>query len=121
MLAEAGVKLPTMTALGLPDPSVDPVSDAGTVDILLGFVVTRAGLQTEMGSWAEIIHADGAIWVCWPKKAARKIVPSDMTEDFVREVALPMGLVDVKVCAVDGVWSGLRLCWRVELRAARRR
>ena len=61
---------------------------------------------------------DGAIWVAWPKKASG--VATDITEDTVREVALPTGLVDVKVCAVDDTWSGLRLCWRKELRAEKR-
>ena len=54
---------------------------------------------------------DAAIWVSWPKKAAR--VPTDITEDVIREVALPTGLVDTKVCAVDETWSGLRLVVRV--------
>jgi len=60
------------------------------------------------------IRQDGMIWVSWPKKAAR--VPTDVTEDTVRDVALPLGLVDVKVCAVDEVWSGLKLVIRTELR-----
>ena len=57
---------------------------------------------------------DGQIWVSWPKKASKQ--PTDVTEDVVREVALPMGLVDVKVCAVDETWSGLKLVIRRELR-----
>jgi hypothetical protein len=54
-------------------------------------------------------------WVAWPKRASK--VATDMTEDVVRELALPRGLVDTKVCAVDEVWSGLKLVWRRELRA----
>ena len=61
------------------------------------------------------VFPDGAVWVGWPKKASK--VPTDVTEDVVREVALPLGLVDVKVCAIDEVWSGLRLMWRKELRS----
>ena len=55
------------------------------------------------------------MWVCWPKRASK--VPTDITEDVVREVALPLELVDVKVCAVDDTWSGLRLMWRKERRS----
>jgi hypothetical protein len=57
---------------------------------------------------------DGVAWVSWPKKTAR--VPTDITEDVIREVALPMGFVDVKVCAVDATWSALKLVIRRELR-----
>ncbi len=59
---------------------------------------------------------DAAIWVSWPKKSAQ--VATDITEDTVREVALPLGLVDIKVCAVDETWSGLKLVIRKELRKA---
>ena len=60
------------------------------------------------------ILPDAAIWVSWPKKASK--VPTDITEDSIREVALPLGLVDIKVCAVSEVWSGLKLLIRKELR-----
>jgi len=60
---------------------------------------------------------DGTIWVSWPKKSSK--VSTDMTEDTIREVALPMGLVDIKVCAVDEVWSGLKLVVRKENRRGR--
>ena len=59
----------------------------------------------------------GGVWIAWPKKASK--VPTDMTEDVIREVALPGGLVDNKVCAIDETWSGLRLVVRVELRGKR--
>ena len=61
------------------------------------------------------MRADAVLWVSWPKKAAR--VPTDVTEDVIRAIALPTGLVDVKVCAVDDVWSGLKLVIRKRLRA----
>lgn len=61
------------------------------------------------------IAQDGVVWVSWPKKAAK--VETDITEDTIRAVALPMGFVDVKVCAVDDTWSGLKLVIRKELRA----
>ncbi len=57
------------------------------------------------------------IWVSWPKKSAK--VATDVTEDTVRAIALPLGLVDVKVCAIDAVWSGLKLVWRRERRAGK--
>ena len=57
-----------------------------------------------------LIARDGTIWVSWPKKASK--VPTDITEDVIRAVALPLGLVDVKVCAVDDTWSGLKLVIR---------
>ena len=60
------------------------------------------------------LGSDTPIWVSWPKKSSG--VPTDITEDTIRAVALPMGLVDVKVCAVDEVWSGLKLVVRKELR-----
>jgi hypothetical protein len=64
------------------------------------------------------IRQDGMIWISWPKKASK--VPTDVTEDVIRSIALPLGLVDVKVCAVDEVWSGLKLVIRKELRIKRR-
>jgi len=60
------------------------------------------------------IKPEGAVWVSWPKKASK--VPTDITEDTIREVALPLGFVDVKVCAVSEIWSGLKLVIRKELR-----
>jgi len=60
------------------------------------------------------IAADGQIWVSWPKQASK--VTTDITEDTIRDIALPLGLVDTKVCAVDDVWSGLKLVIRKELR-----
>ena len=65
-------------------------------------------------SFRERLAPDAAIWVSWPKKAAK--VPTDITEDTIRELALPLGFVDVKVCAVSDVWSGLKLVVRKELR-----
>jgi hypothetical protein len=61
-----------------------------------------------------VIRPDASLWVSWPKKASR--VPTTITEDTIREMALPLGLVDVKVCAVSAVWSGLKLVLRRALR-----
>jgi hypothetical protein len=62
----------------------------------------------------KMIRSNGAIWVSWPKKSAR--MDTDVTEDVIRDVALPLRLVDVKVCAVDEIWSGLKLVIRKEYR-----
>lgn len=80
------------------------------------FVTERAALEAHLTALRHQISQDGQIWVSWPKKAAN--VPTDITEDIIREVCLPMGLVDTKVCAVDEVWSGLKLVIRKELRQA---
>jgi hypothetical protein len=80
------------------------------VDFVHVFVVARAQLVAELRRALEEIEEDGAIWVSWPKKSSG--VRTDITEDVIREVALPMGLVDVKVCAVDETWSGLKLVIR---------
>jgi hypothetical protein len=90
------------------------------LNVLLAFVTEEKKLRSSLEGWAEQIDVDGAVWVCWPKKAARKVISSDITEDTIRDVCLPLGLVDVKVCAVNDVWSGLKLVWRKDLRAARR-
>jgi len=78
------------------------------------FATARGDLAKRLSSLLPGLRQDGMIWVSWPKKASK--VPSDITEDTVRQVALPLGLVDVKVCAVDDVWSGLKLVIRKELR-----
>lgn len=78
------------------------------------FVTERAGLEEKLTTLRDTIAKDGHIWVSWPKKASK--VPTDITEDTIREVCLPMGLVDTKVCAVDEIWSGLKLVIRKELR-----
>jgi hypothetical protein len=86
----------------------------GSADIVLCFVTARRDLQRRAGRLREAIAPDGSAWVCWPKRASK--VPTDMTEDVVRDVLLPTGLVDVKVAAVDETWSGLKLVVRRELR-----
>jgi hypothetical protein len=85
------------------------------VDAAHLFVGRRADLEAHIARLRPVLAPAGFIWVSWPKKAAR--VPTDITEDAIREVALPTGLVDVKVCAVDETWSGLKLVIRKELRA----
>lgn len=85
-------------------------------DIVVLFVTERARLAHELPRAGDAVFPGGAIWVAWPKRASK--VPTDITEDSVRELGLPMGLVDNKVCAISEVWSGLRLVWRKQLRGA---
>lgn len=83
-------------------------------DLVLVFVTERERLARDFPRAASALPADGAVWVAWPKKASG--VPTDMTEHVVRELALPRGWVDTKVCAIDATWSGLKLVLRRELR-----
>ena len=85
-----------------------------TVDVVHVFSTKRAELSRALASYRKALQPDAAVWVSWPKKAAK--VATDITEDVVRELALPLGFVDIKVCAVDEVWSGLKLVVRKELR-----
>jgi hypothetical protein len=78
------------------------------------FASSRSGLKAKLHRFRKLIAADGVIWVSWPKKTSG--VETDVTEDVVRKIALPIGLVDIKVCAVDEIWSGLKLMIRKELR-----
>jgi hypothetical protein len=86
-------------------------------EVVLFFTRERAQLEAHVRALGEAIFPDGACWIAWPKRASK--VETDMTEDVIRELALPLGLVDTKVCAVDETWSGLKLVWRKELRAGR--
>ena len=98
----------------LPDGVRVLARPAADLDLVMLFVVTRAELQRRLGRLHAKLRQDGAVWVAWPKRASK--VPTDMTEDVVRDVALARGLVDVKVCAMDDTWSGLKLVIRKELR-----
>ena len=86
-----------------------------STDIVHLFVLKREVLAEHLHALYSTMRADAAIWVSWPKKAAK--VETDVTEDTVRAVALPLGLVDVKVCAVDETWSGLKLVIRTANRS----
>jgi hypothetical protein len=85
-----------------------------TTDIVHVFGTKKSELASALASYREKLQPSAAVWVSWPKKLAK--VPTDITEDVVRELALPLGFVDVKVCAVDDVWSALKLVVRKELR-----
>ena len=88
------------------------VTDA--TDVVHLFVDKSATLAKDLGTLRNAIRPDATVWVSWPKKSSG--IPTDVTEDEVRRVCLPMGFVDVKVCAVTEVWSGLKLVIRKELR-----
>ena len=87
---------------------------SASIDLIHLFADSRAALAAALAKYRRVMAPDATIWVSWPKKASK--LPTDITEDTIREVALPMGLVDVKVCAVDEVWSGLKLVIRKALR-----
>lgn len=78
------------------------------------FVTRRQELARHLATLRSKLNVEAAVWVSWPKKSSR--IPSEVTEDTVRELALPLGFVDIKVCAVSEVWSGLKLTVRKELR-----
>jgi len=86
-----------------------------TLDVIVAFVRERAELSMTIAACRMRMAQSGGLWIAWPKKASG--VPTDVVEDVIREVALPTGLVDNKVCAIDETWSGLRLVIRKELRA----
>ena len=90
---------------------------AASFDYIHLFTMVRFELTQALEILCDHMAADGMIWVSWPKKAAR--LDTDVTEDVVRQVALPLGLVDIKVCAVDETWSGLKLVLREHLRTSR--
>jgi hypothetical protein len=83
-------------------------------DVIVVFVSWRAELEAELGRLRDRMAPACGLWVAWPKKAAK--VPTDMSDDVVREIALPTGLVDNKVCAIDQTWTAVRLVIRRELR-----
>jgi hypothetical protein len=87
---------------------------APAFDVIVFFVTWQAELETELGRLRQRMTPACGLWVSWPKRAAK--VPTDMTDQAVRDVALPTGLVDNKVCAIDETWSALRLVIRRELR-----
>ncbi len=103
---------------GLPGvgPPQRDLSGSDPLDVIVFFVTRRAELEERLAGLRERMAPAAGLWIAWPKRASG--VPTDMTEHAVREVALPTGLVDNKVCAIDETWSGLRLVIRRELRPA---
>ena len=110
---------------GMPEDVFDEIAEyaleltfvanpADGIDAAHVFVSERSVLETRLKALREQIASDGQVWVSWPKQASK--LPTDITEDTIRELCLPLGFVDTKVCAVDEVWSGLKLVIRKELR-----
>lgn len=93
-----------------PDVAIDYELNGGDYDFVQAFFQWRADYAAEFDGIKAAIHKDGMIWISWYKKAAK--MPTDITEDIVREFALAGGLVDVKVAAIDEQWSGLKLVYR---------
>ena len=120
-----GVTLVTVNAPAQYADLISPLPDAVTLataqsadfDLLHLFTTSRAELIDVLTRHRHSMKQTAAIWVSWPKKASK--IPSEITEDVIREICLPMGLVDIKVCAVDQVWSGLKLVIRKNLRQAK--
>lgn len=100
---------------GLPDDVSIETRVAANARFVHLFVTERADLEERLSSLRTKVDDAGVLWVSWPKKSSG--VATDVTEDTIREVALPLGYVDVKVCAVDDKWSGLKLMIRRENRA----
>ncbi len=94
---------------GLADPDPD-----GQADLIIAFFTSADEIGRQIDALARRIYPAGALWVAWPRRAAGH--RSDITENLIREHALPIGLVDVKVAAIDDDWSGLRVVWRTERR-----
>ncbi|HVE67450.1 MAG TPA: DUF3052 domain-containing protein [Solirubrobacteraceae bacterium] len=107
---------PEFAGLVAPLPDGVEVLDAVEpgLDVVVFFTVERARLEAAISGLREAIAPDGAVWVAWPKRASG--VKTDMTEDVVREIVLPLGMVDNKVAAIDATWSGLRVVIRRENR-----
>jgi hypothetical protein len=101
--------------IGMRDDEIAWAKPRGAFDVAHVFVSSARTLEKELVALSTRLPAQGVIWVSWPKKSSK--VASDVTEDTVRAIALPQGLVDVKVCAIDAVWSGLKLVWRRDHRA----
>jgi hypothetical protein len=101
---------------GLDDlpPGVSVTTSAATADVVVAFFSCAGDLAANIGALARAIMPDGSIWVAWPRRAAGHT--SDLTDNVVRDIVLPLGLVDVKVAALGHDWSGLKVAWRKERR-----
>ena len=104
-------------ALADPPPDLADAGADGPADLIVAFFAASGDLAAELDGLARRIFPAGALWVAWPRRAGGH--RSDITDNVVRELALPLGLVDVKVAAIDHDWSGLRLVWRAENRRSR--
>ena len=101
---------------GLPDGVEIRHRAGGRADVVVLFTTTERDLERRFAGLAKSVWPDGGLWVAWPKRSSG--VRTDLDENRLRDIGLPHGLVDNKVCAVDETWSGLRFVWRRENRAA---
>lgn len=102
-----------MLAAPLPEVTVRR-SARGKADVAVYFTRRTADVRRRIGALGRMVFPDGAVWICWPKRASG--VATDVTEDVVRRIVLERALVDVKVAAIDETWSGLKIVWRREAR-----
>jgi hypothetical protein len=104
-----------MVVGGEVDAGEGQIVGEGPADVIVAFFTERVAFEAALPGLRKLMEPAAGLWIAWPKKASK--VPTDITEDTVREVALPGGeLVDNKVCAIDETWSGLRLVIRKERR-----
>lgn len=117
LLAVIGSPSPYETIVGnLPSGVTLASAATKAVDMVHVFATRRVALSKQLRDFRSILGDECPVWVSWPKRVSR--VETDITEDTIRELALPLGFVDIKVCAVTEVWSGLKLVVRKELRGA---
>jgi hypothetical protein len=101
-------------ALADPPAGLADAGPDGPADLIIAFFTTAGQIATELGGLAPRVYPAGALWAAWPRRAGGH--RSDITDDVIRREALAIGLVDIKVAAIDDDWSGLRLVWRAENR-----
>jgi hypothetical protein len=122
LLKKLGVKDgSSLTLVGAPTGVIEGVPASVTVrrqargssDVVVAFFTRRQDLERRIGALSRVIYPDGGLWIAWPKRSSG--IETTVNEDVVREVALALGLIDNKVCAIDATWSGL-MVWRRERR-----
>jgi hypothetical protein len=101
---------PTGWRLADPPEGIETAAGSAPADVVISFFTAAAQLDERLPALARRIHPDGALWVAWPRRAGGH--NSDTTDNVLRDHALPLGIVDVKVAAIDDDWSGLRFVWR---------
>jgi hypothetical protein len=102
----------------LPDRATVVGRLTNSLDIILFFVLTERALSKDFSRLANKLLTNGMIWIAWPKKSSG--VPTDLTFDRVQKIGLNAGLVDVKICAIDEIWSGLKFVYRLQDRSSRK-
>ena len=91
--------------------------DGGAADLVVFFTLSAEALREGFGGWGPRVHPAGTLWIAWPKKSSG--VVTDLAENVVRAIGLGAGMVDVKVCAIDATWSGLKFVYRLADRGGR--